>query len=107
MLLFSTGETFKFHDITYRIGDSILAVSGSEYEGLYGVIVQIRDGDDKDTENEGPEIYCSFKPPLDPNAIAKLEQNFSALYCYPKKLKDISLDFVVMSPDEIEHCIPG
>lgn len=69
MLLFSTGETFKFHDITYRIGDSILAVSGCEYEGLYGIIVQIRDGDDKATENEGPEICCCFNPPLNPDEI--------------------------------------
>ena len=46
-----------------NIGDIIVATDASEYEGLVGRILEIRDGADKDTENETPDIYCSFEVP--------------------------------------------
>lgn len=58
----------------------IIGSDQSEYAGLIGSILEIRDGDDKETENDTPDIYCSFEPPALPADIAKVEAVFSTLY---------------------------
>lgn len=104
MLLRKRGMTFAYGDEIYQIGQWIAAVPESDYGGLYGIVLQIRDGEDKETENETPDIYCCFKPPSDPNIVAKLEETFSELYGCPKRLRDLSLDLVIMAPAEIRKC---
>jgi len=101
MILNKFGEEFLYDGITYRIGNSIIGTDESEYEGLKGVILEIRDGDDKDTENETPDIYCSFEYPVIPEDIEKLEKVFSDLYGEEMSLNDICLDEVIMSPSMI------
>ena len=64
MILSKNGEVFQYGDITYTIGEQIAANNQSEYEGLVGVIIEIRDGDDKETENDTPDIYCQFDIPV-------------------------------------------
>ena len=66
----------------------------SEYGGLYGTITEIRDGEDKETENETPDLYCSFEVPVMPCEVKKLEEIFSDLYDEPKTIDDIILDLV-------------
>lgn len=95
------GESFTYEGKIYKIGDRIIATEGSEYEGLYGFIFEICDDEDKETENDTPDIYCSFDVPSDPQQIKKLEKIFSDLYREPKKIDDIILDFVIMSPEMI------
>lgn len=100
-------DTEFYHDgIYYHIGDSVIATSESEYAGLYGTIIEIRDGDDRETENETPDIYCSFEPPILPCEIEHLEKVFSSLYDMPKKLEDISWDLVIMAPEMIRVIDP-
>ncbi|HOG00750.1 MAG TPA: hypothetical protein PKW41_09300 [Clostridia bacterium] len=101
MIINRNGATFEHEGITYTIGAPIVATDQSEYEGLTGHIFEIRDGADKETENETPDLYCSFDPPNDPAEIAKLEAVFSDLYCTPKTLEDIALDLVIMAPDMV------
>lgn len=101
MILSKIGECFEYDGKTYTIGEQIAATDQSEYEGLVGSIVEIRDGEDKETENETPDIYCSFDEPILPEDIAALEQRFSELYEEPKVLEDLALDYVVMAPDMI------
>ena len=98
MILSKSGETFKYDGYIYTIGEQIVANSQSEYEGLVGSIIEIRDGCDKETENETPDIYCCFDQPILPEDVAKLEKTFSALYDEEKTIDDIALDYVVMSP---------
>ena len=101
MIINRPGAEFIYDGASYKIGDRIIGTSESEYEGLYGSIFEIRDGEDKETENETPDIYCSFEEPVLPHQIEKLEEIFSELYQEPKKLEDITLDFVIMSPEMV------
>lgn len=101
MILNCSGEEFFYEGVCYKIGDKILAVDESDYAGLFGVITEIRDGSDKGTENDTPDIYCSFDVPVLPYDIETLEQKFSVLYQCEKKIENISLDEVIMSPEMI------
>ena len=74
MLINKPGAEFLYNGITYHVGDVIIGSDQSEYAGLIGSILEIRDGDDKETENDTPDIYCSFEPPVLPADIAKVVQ---------------------------------
>lgn len=102
MILNKAGQTFEFDGKKYVIGAEIIGNEESEYAGLFGMITEIRDGEDKDTENETPDIYCTFEEPITPYEIRELESIFSDLYDEPKKLQDIILDEVIMAPSMIK-----
>jgi len=105
MILRKRNKPFEYDGKTYYIGEEIVALNNSEYSGLFGRIVEIRDGADKETDNKPPDIYCEFDPPLFPKDIEELEKRFSDLYKAPKKLDDITLDSVIMAPDMIKSLI--
>lgn len=102
MIIKEYGTEFEYNGTTYVIGEPIIGTSESEYEGLLGIITEIRDGSDKDTENETPDLYCEFEAPVLPCDITALEKIFSDLYDEPKKLEDITLDSVIMAPDMVK-----
>lgn len=104
MILNENGKSFEYDGITYTIGDAVIGTNVSEYEGLVGVITEIRDGNDKETENETPDIYCSFEAPLLPEDVKALEETFSDLYDEPKTMEDICLDMVIVAPKYDRHC---
>lgn len=101
MILNRTGAEFEYEGVTYTIGRAIVGTAESEYAGLYGRINAIHDGEDKETENETPDIYCEFDPPVMPHEIKALEDTFSDLYHQPKTISDIVLDMVIMAPEMI------
>lgn len=72
-----------------RLAEPIVGTAESEYAGLYGRINAIHDGEDKETENETPDIYCEFDPPVMPHEVKALEDTFSDLYHQPKTIADI------------------
>lgn len=98
------GQEFIYEGVTYRIGAEIVGAVESDYRGLKGYIYEIRTDDDRETENETLDIYCSFVAPSLPKDIEDIEKRFSALYQTEKKLDDITLDLVVMAPEEILVC---
>lgn len=102
MMINRIGAKFEYEGTTYVIGAPIVGTPESEYEGLYGTITEIRDGEDKETENETPDLYCSFEAPALPCEVKKLEETFSDLYNGPKTIDDIILDFVIMAPSMVE-----
>lgn len=110
MIINRPGAEFEYEGVIYKIGEPIVGTPESEYEGLYGSITEIRDGEDKETENETPDIYCVFDPPVLPCEVKRLEAVFSELYRQPKTLDDIVLDFVIMAPsmvkplDDLQTC---
>ncbi len=106
MIINQTGAECIYDGTSYKIGDRIIGTSKSEYEGLIGILFEIRDGEDKETENETPDLYCSFEEPILPHEISKLEKIFSNFYGEPKKLEDISLDQVIMAPEMIRVLLP-
>ena len=101
MIISKHGETYLCNGTTYRIGDHVVGTDASEYAGLNGTILEIRDGDDRETENETPDIYCAFEPPVLPADVKRLEEVFSKLYQTEKKLADIALDMVIVSPEMV------
>lgn len=101
MLINKPGDEFMYDGNTYRVSDVIIGSDKSEYAGLIGSILEIRDGSDKETENDTPDIYCSFDPPVLPMDIAKVEAVFSDLYGTQKILDDICFDMVIMAPEMI------
>ncbi len=98
MIINTIGAEFEYDGTKYVIGEPVIGTDESEYEGLQGIITEIRDGDDKDTDNETPDLYCSFEEPILPQDIKQLEETFSDLYGEPKKLDDINLDSIIMAP---------
>lgn len=102
MVIKRTGEIYQYEGRTYTIGGRIYANGQSDWEGLFGVITEIRTDEDKETENETPDIYCSFDVPVLPADVKELEERFSDLYREQKKMEDISLDEVIMAPEMIE-----
>lgn len=103
MILHNQKDCFEYGGKTYFIGEEIVAENNTEYGGLFGKIIEIRTDADKETDNETPDIYCSFDPPVFPKEIEKLENSFSKLYRIPRKLDDIALDSVIMAPDMIKN----
>ena len=101
MIINRPGASFVYKGVKYVVGEEIIGTDKSEYENLIGCITEIRDGEDKETENDTPDIYCSFEPPVSPYDIEELETVFSALYDEPKKLDEIVLDMVIMAPEMI------
>lgn len=101
MILNTQEEKFIYNGITYKVGGKIYANEHSDYAGLVGTIIEIRDGSDKETENDCPDIYCSFEPPVFPADRLIMEERFSTLYGMPKTIEDISLDMVIMDPEEL------
>ena len=75
MIINQPGATFTYGGVEYVIGAPVIGTKESEYEGLYGTIIEIRDGDDKETENETPDLYCEFDPPVLPHEIKRLKSD--------------------------------
>lgn len=96
------GAQFTYEGVTYTIGEKIVSNEISDYQCLFGFIKEIRTGDDRETDNDTPDIHCCFYPPFNPCEVIRLERRFSELYRSPKKLADIALDEVIMAPDMIE-----
>ena len=93
------GSGMLYNGTWYAVGGRVIANAVSDYEGLVGIITAIRDGEDKETENEAVDIYCDFEVPASPYEIQQLEKRFSELYGCPKHVDDLSLDEVIMAPE--------
>ena len=105
MIYTKPGTGITVDGIFYFVGMHVLSNDASDYAGMYGVITEIRTGDDRETENDTPDIYCQFDAPVLPCEVRQLEERFSSLYCEPKQIEDISLDMVIMAPDMLEPSI--
>lgn len=106
MIINRIGAQFYYDGTVYTIGGKVYANDCSEYEGLYGVITEIRDGDDRETENDVPDIYCEFMPPVLPDEIRAIEERFSQLYAEPREIDDLTLDMAIMAPDMLHVLEP-
>lgn len=101
MLLNKENDSFIYEEKKYAVGDIIVANAQSPYEGLVGIIVEIRDGVDKTTDSETPEILCTFEPPKFGEQIKKYEERFTRLYRQKMTLDIIAFDSVIMAPEHL------
>jgi len=99
MIYKKPGEKLLYNGLSYIVGDKVLANENSAYDGLFGKILEIRTGSDRETGNDTPDIYCAFDPPVLSADRKALEQAFSGLSYTPKHVEDLGLDLLVMSPE--------
>ena len=52
MILNRDGASFEYAGVTYTFGGPVIGTDASEYHGLYGVITEIRDGDDREDDRQ-------------------------------------------------------
>lgn len=105
MIMDKPGSTMVIDNVEYTIGAPVVATDASEYKNLYGKILEIRTGEDQETGNDTPDIYCSFDMPERKDIIAELEATFSSLYQQPKTIDDIGIDYVILSPEMIRPAL--
>lgn len=101
MLLKNKGDAFVYDGTKFVIGERVIATSGSAYEGMIGRILQICEGNDKDTDNDTPDIYCSFDEPILKTHKKKAIKRLSQLWNDAVKLEDANVAQALMSPDMI------
>ena len=94
MIINRIGAEFEYEGTTYVIGAPIVGTPESEYEGLYGTITEIRVGEDKETENETPDLYCSFEVPVLPCEVKSWKRFF--LNCIARK-RPLTTSFWILS----------
>ena len=92
MIYNKKGVVFFYEDKTFYIGEEIYAIE-SAYRGLIGRITEIRTGEDRETENEGPDIYCKFEEPVIYTDMKRLHESMFG--------EDPTLDLVIMAPEMI------
>ena len=95
------GAVCRYNGGEFRVGDMGVATPESPWEGLCGTIPEIRTGSDREIENETPNSYCEFLPPVHSEEIRRLEDRVSGHYGMEKRLDDISLDLAIMAPSMI------
>ncbi len=101
-MIYKQGQTLEYEGRKYTVGDMVIANAGSMYEGLMGRITEIRTGEDKDTENLGPDIYCDFDKPQFPFAIQKFQEHFHVTVDETFDWDMVAFDGVIMAPEMIE-----
>lgn len=101
MIYKKPGEEFWHEGVCYKVGGRIVASEASDYAGLFGNILEIRTVDDRETDNDTPDIYCAFEAPVLSADRLALEQTFSQLYHEQKHIEDLGLDMVIMGPEMI------
>lgn len=99
MILTKQGAKYETEGKTFIIGEPIYVADESDYKGLFGIVIEIRDGEDKETDNDTVDIYCTLDEPVLPFDKEQLENRFSQLYGKKIALENIALDFVILSPD--------
>lgn len=101
MILNENAQPYLIGEKMYCVGDLVYANQHSEYEGLFGRIIEIRDGEDKLTESADPEFVCAFAKPVLPDVIHHLERRLSRRVRQPKMLHEIDLTRVVLPVEGI------
>lgn len=99
MVLNKRNTPYTVDGIQYEIGKWYQVVGNNPYSGLQCLLREIRDGDDKVTENPGTDFICDCLVPSEATELAKFEAQVSAAYGAPRKAKDISLDGIIFSCD--------
>ena len=102
MLMNRQGQSMETDGIKYCVGMEIHCNETSDYAGLCGRILELRDGDDRESEDEMVDIVCELYVPESEDKLKNIESAFSKLYGRAVTVDDIGLDYVIMSPSMID-----
>lgn len=106
MIYNRSGARFEYQGTTYTVGGKVYANSESIYEGLYGIIREIRTGEDLETDHDTPDIYCDFMPPVLPEEIKVIVDRFTSFWGTEKTIEELDLEMVIMVPDMLSVLDP-
>ena len=102
MIYNKQGEAFEYEGEKYQIGSLVMANAQSLYDGLIGIITEIRTDEDKETENPSADIYCDFMKPH----FKEEKEEFQRKYMRTEKESfdwdTINLSKVIMAPEMLE-----
>lgn len=84
---------------TFEVGTRIRSRKDVDYGRMDGTILEIGIGPDGQTDNEGYYLAIEFDHP---RRRTKAAEAVMALFNPPKPYKDISVDYVLMIPDDLE-----
>lgn len=101
MILKNKGDAFWYAGTKYVVGERVIATKGGAHEGMIGTILQICDGEDKETDNYTPDIYCSFDEPILKVHKEKAIKRLSKLWDGVIKFDDANVAQVIMAPEMI------
>ena len=99
MIINRNGAVVHEEGTPFTVGGMVFANHNSEYNGLFGTVFEIRNGDDRETENDTTDIYCDFQKPRSEVRVHEYEERFSHLYQHPKKIDELALDYAIMAPE--------
>ncbi|MCL2776210.1 MAG: PcfK-like family protein, partial [Oscillospiraceae bacterium] len=102
MLMNKQEQSMEIDGMEYCVGMEIRCNEASDYAGLHGRILELRDGDDKESDNETIDIVCELYVPDNAEDREKIESRFSELYSRTVTVDDIGLDYVIMAPSMLE-----
>lgn len=105
MFFVNKSEHLWYDGRRFAVGDTISVKNSSEYKGLFGKIIEIRSGADKETGNASPDIYCSFFRPKRNKALMEVEKRFSEIHRKEVCWEDLGLDRVIMAPEMLEMVV--
>lgn len=102
MILMRKGELIACGSRLFQIGMPVKATVGSIYSGLFGILVCIKTGDDRDNgRGTEPEVYVDFQYPNRPAVREMLRKRFGTALEEPYSLLR---EWVLMEPT---HLIPS
>lgn len=107
MIINKQGAKYDADGKIFVVGEPIYVTDDSDYKGLFGIVTEIRDGKDKETDNDTVDIYCTLDEPVLSFDKEQLEGRFSQLYGNKMTLENIALDYVILSPDMLMPVKPG
>lgn len=102
MLFNKNGEHLWYGGKKFSVGNTVSVKNNIEYSGLFGRIIEIRSGGDKETDNASPDIYCSFFRPKRENVLREIEKRFSEIHRKEVRWEDLGLERVIMPPEMLE-----
>lgn len=104
VLIKTPGQGITAEYKRFIVGEKVIANEyADEYAGLIGTITEIRDGNEKETDNPTPDIYVDFDMPTNPIIKDNFIESAARSFIDPELAKDIGipLDSVICCPDEI------
>ena len=66
MIINKQGAKYDADGKIFVVGEPIYVTDDSDYKGLFGIVTEIRDGKDKETDNDTVDIYCTLDKPVLP-----------------------------------------
>lgn len=92
------GKVFMYGEQKFVVGEIVIATKGSIYDGLPGILMEVRDGADKETDNIHPDLYCKFFEPILPSNKKKISKKSYLLQNDYGTTEKPSTSLVILSP---------